>query len=328
MFLNIAAVILLVLAAAYLIGWYITPRPAVKLIRALFNKGAANFSAALIKHVPADIRVQSDLNYDPEDSYVRLDIYSPPDLSPDAPTIVWMHGGGFVSGQRSDIANYLKVLAAQGFAVVNTDYTIAPEATHPAPARQVMQALSYIDTHADSLGLNRHRLVLAGDSAGAHIAAQVAALITSSDYATTLEVAPSIKAEQLKGALLFCGVFDAAPLMQARNPLIAGFMRIMLWAYSGQRNWHEADSFTAHISLPRHLTPAFPPTFISSGNADPLTPQSRLMARALREKGVAVHSLFFPEHHRPASGHEYQFNLDTSDGQKALRETVKWLNNI
>ena len=56
---------------------------------------------------------------------------------------------------------------------------------------------------------------------------------------------------------------------------VAGwFVNAAAWAYSGRRDWREDERFRT-MSLPPHLTPAFPRTFISAGNADPLEPQSK-----------------------------------------------------
>jgi acetyl esterase/lipase len=60
---------------------------------------------------------------------------------------------------------------------------------------------------------------------------------------------------------------------------------------------------------------AFPPMFISAGNADPLVPQSRAMAAGAAQAGVSVDSLFFPPDYVPPLPHEYQFNLDTEAGR-------------
>ena len=98
---------------------FITPWPSVLVIRAVFDKGAADASAALEKHVPADVTAREAIRYDPGDPDALLDIYRTARPRAGAPTIVWVHGGGFVSGRRGDVANYLKVLAGQGFTTVS-----------------------------------------------------------------------------------------------------------------------------------------------------------------------------------------------------------------
>lgn len=320
--LGIAAILVAIVGS-----FFVSPWPSVFVIRAIFDEGAAVASAALEKHVPAGLIVREAIGYDPADPRALLDVYRPATIAPNAPTIVWIHGGGFVSGRRGDIANYLKVLAGQGFAVVNVDYAIAPGAIYPTPIRQVSQALRYVDGAAGELGINRGALVLAGDSAGAQIAAQVANLITSPDYARDVAIAAPIQRAQLKGALLHCGVYDITELDRGRGGVLGWFVHTVTWSYSGGRDWRAVAGFE-RMSVARHVTAAFPPSFISAGNADPLLPQSQLMERALRERGVAVESLFFPADYEPKLSHEYQFNLDGAAGKLALARSVAWLKTL
>jgi acetyl esterase/lipase len=308
------------LGALVLVAHYVTPWPSILVIRLLFNSMAAQASDRLKKHVPSGLVKQLDLRYDTGNDAL-LDIYRPLNLAPEAPTIVWAHGGGFVSGRRGNVANYLQILAGRGFAVANVDYTIAPSATYPTPVRQMNNALRYLDANAARLGINARRLVLAGDSAGAQIAAQLANIITSPIYSQEVGIKPSIGSDQLAAALLFCGVFELDGLKGNNGGVTGWFVHTAGWAYSGYRDWTDAPDFD-RMSVARHLTNAFPPTFISAGNADPLYPQSVSMAASLRAKGVAVDSLFFPSDHKPPLGHEYQFDIDNSDGQLVLDRAV------
>lgn len=317
----------LVLGVFALAAHFVTPWPSVWAIRAVFNSGAATAAKALEKHLPANVSVRQGIRYAETDPDALLDIYAPEKVDPSAPTIVWIHGGGFVSGRREDLTNYLKILAGRGFAVVNVDYTIAPEATYPTPVRQVGQALAYLDRHAAKLGINGKAFVVAGDSAGSQVAAQVANVITSPDYAQETGLSASIAPEKLKGALLHCGVYDVGAMNTGGGGVLGWFTRTVTWAYSGKRDWRNAKGFET-FSVTNYLTPLFPPTFISVGNADPLAPQTMLMERKLQEQGVAVESLFFTKDYKPPLSHEYQFNLDTKAGQEALDRSVAWLNRL
>jgi acetyl esterase/lipase len=78
----------------------------------------------------------------------------------------------------------------------------------------------------------------------------------------------------------------------------------------------------------RHVTSAFPPTFISVGNGDPLAPQSMAMADALRSVRVPVDTLFFSPDHQPALPHEYQFDLTRPEGRLALERVVAFLGRL
>lgn len=293
-----------------------------------FDKGAAQASQALEKHVPQAVSSILDERFDPVDPDGRLDVFYPAEIEGSdraLTTIVWVHGGGWVSGTKDQIANYAKVLAHRGFTVVGVDYTIAPEKTYPTPVRQVNAALLYLQSQAKRLHVNASRLILAGDSGGAHIAAQVATAATVPSYAQALGIATPIPRAHLKGLILYCGPYDTKRI-NLEGPF-GGFLRTVLWAYSGAREF-QTDSGFATASVIDYVTADFPPVFVSAGNSDPLLPQSRAFAAKLAGLGVRVDALFFPEDHAPPLPHEYQFDLDTEAGQLALERSVGFLSAL
>lgn len=323
---RILAAGIVLLAMLVLTVVYVTPWPSVLVIRYVFDRGAESASAKLAPKVPKDVSVLSGRSYDPSDPDAQFDIYRSPGTAPSGPVVVWFHGGGFVSGRREDVANYLKILAGQGFTVVNVDYTIAPEARYPTPIRQANKALAHLVANGGTLGLNTSKLVLAGDSAGAQIAAQTAAMLSNPAYARQLGITPGARSNQVAGVLLYCGVYDVTQMGKGGG-VLGWFVKSTTWAYSGRRDWHDAEGF-ASMSIMPHVTADFPPTFISAGNADPLGSQSVAIAQALKEQEVEVTELFFDAGYQPPLGHEYQFDLDTEAGRLALRRSVAWLESL
>jgi acetyl esterase/lipase len=318
---------LLLLLALVAGSFFVSPWPSALLIRAIFDRGAAQVSMGLQKHVPPGVLEHLGEVYDGSSSDGRLDLFLPPPAmrhgeGAPPPLLVWVHGGGAISGRRSDVGNYARILAGQGFAVAAVDYSIAPEARYPTPVRQVNAALAYLAANASRWGLAPDRFVLAGDSAGAHIAAQVGNLTIAPAYARLVGIEPALEPRQLRALLLFCGPYimrssDARGLGRA-------FMHTVLWAYSGKRDY-ESDAFFATANVIEHLTADFPPTLVSAGNGDPLLPHSQALASKLAALGAPVKPLFFASDHQPPLPHEYQFNLDTDAGQMALRELVAFV---
>lgn len=313
----LAVLVVLVFAAAWLSPW-----PGVLVIRQIFDAGARAASAKLEKHLPANVRSLNDIAYAPGDPDARLDIHLPSSGKGPFPVILWIHGGAWVSGDKSDLTNYLKILAARGYGVVNIGYSIAPGATYPTPVRQANAALGFVVREGARYGLDPTRIVLAGDSAGAQLAAQLAGIVTSADYADAVGITPSPLPAPLRGVLLYCGPYDVGKV-NFDGPF-GTFLYTVVWAYSGSRDFRSDPAF-ALMSVAQHVTPAFPPAFISVGNADPLRPQSVQLAEALRAKGGKVETLFFPDAYTPPLAHEYQFDLDTAAGQLALRRSAAWL---
>ncbi|WP_306225052.1 alpha/beta hydrolase [Bosea beijingensis] len=312
----------LALAFAGYAAFVLSPWPSALLTRLAFGYGAAKTTAALTPHAPIGIREQRDIRYGSAEDE-KLDIYLPPgDVEPGRPTIVWIHGGAFVAGDRKDVAPYLKILAGRGFATVAIGYTRAPTARYPMPVLQANAALGFLQREGQRLGLDPARIVLAGDSAGAHIAAQLAAGLTGTDYAGRLGLKPTIPPTSLRGTVLFSGAFDPTAF-ELTGPF-GGFIRSVLLAYFGTSSPFDSEQIT-EAAVPRYVTEAFPPSFISVGNGDPLAPQSVVMAQALRDRGVRVDTLFFPPETDPKLPHEYQFDLGRSEGRQALDRLTAFL---
>lgn len=321
---KIVAVMLaaLLVAGAGLFAWYkLSPWPSVLMVRYAFDAGAQQAKASVAPHVPDDVIARYGLTYLADEPAAKLDLFVPARADRPLPVVVWIHGGGFIAGTRADLSGYLQVLADRGHAVAAIDYTLAPEAQFPTPVRQTNAALAWLTANAGHLGLDSSQIFLAGDSAGAQIAAQTALGIAEPGYARTMGVIPGIAREALRGVVLFCGPYDPA-IMNFDSPF-GSFMRTVLWSYLGTRD--PADRRLAAVTLPPHLTAAFPPTFISVGNADPLASQSYRFADALRAKGVEVDALFFPPEHQPPLGHEYQLLLSTADGRLSFERSVAFL---
>ncbi len=320
---SIAALCLL--AAVCAAAWTLTPWPKALLIRHAFNAGGEASAQALARHVPAGIGEIRGLAYREGERDARLDVFFPETAARAGarlPAVVWVHGGGWVAGDRAHGANYLRILASHGHTTVAIGYAIAPEHHYPLPVVQTNAALGYLVENAARLHIDPQRIVLAGDSAGAQIAAQVATLTTSPAYAQALGIAPTLAPGQLRATVLACGAYDLSVIDAGGD--YADFLRTVLWAYSGTRDFRD-DPRVALASITPQVTAEFPPSFITAGNGDPLEPQSRALAARLDALGVRTDALFFPPARTPALPHEYQFNLDDPAGREALARIVGFL---
>jgi acetyl esterase len=293
---------------------WLSPRPTAWVIRQVFIQSGRQMAATLAIDPPSNVAAVINERY--EDSpRAQLDVYTQLEMSTPLPTVVWTHGGAFVGGSKDQIRDYLRRIAAAGLTVVGVDYSLAPAAKYPTPVRQVMTALSHLSANGDRLHIDPEQIMLAGDSAGAHVTAQVAAVVTDPSYAEQVGIHPRIEARQLRAVALCCGVYDLASLLK-------DVVHAVGWAYSGSREYQNDQRFVSSTAVTRHVSQAFPTTFITAGNADPLLPQSRTMAAALESKGVPVEALFYPDDHQPALGHEYQFDLSLADGRAALERLI------
>ena len=315
---------LLALATATVVAFVVSPWPSVLLIGMAFAGNDAASENALERHVPPSLTVHNDLAYgDGPDEL--LDLVLPADVPGQLPVVLWVHGGGFIGGSKDGVANYLKILAAQGFAVAGMNYSTAPGATYPTPVRQVAAALKFLADEGQALNVDADRIVLAGDSAGAQIAAQAALIATDPNYAAKVGIKPTIGAEQLKGTILVSGAFDMRSIDMEGGGVAGWFVKTVLWSYSGVRDFMNDEQFLL-ASITPNVSSRFPPTFLTSGDADPLEPQARALYRKLHDLGVDVEALFFDA--GPELQHEYQFNLDTVEGQQAFRRSAGFIKRV
>lgn len=310
---SLAALLVLVVLAFRLSPW-----PTVAIIQYVFAGGDAASEERLVKHVPAGIVSRTDIAYGPGPSE-RLDVFHREDASAQ-PAVLWVHGGAWIAGSKQGVSNYLRVLAGEGYTTIAVEYSTGYGTVYPEPVRQVNAALGYVLAHAAELNVDPARLVIAGDSAGAQIASQVTLIATDPAYADGIGIATAIPADTIKGAILVSGAFD----LEGMGADPSWFVRAVLWAYSGIHDFMADERFRL-ATIVGNLTPAFPPSFITSGNGDPLEPQAHRMVERLTELGVPVDSLFFPAGLEPALGHEYQFNLDLPQGEEALAATLAFL---
>ena len=121
-----------------------SPWPSALAIRAVFDIGGAKIARKLEKHVPTSgINELRDVNYDGHDPDAKLDLFVPAGKPPRT-TIVWIHGGGFVAGRKSEVANYARILASKGYGVASIEYARAPGAHYPVPVEQANRALAMV----------------------------------------------------------------------------------------------------------------------------------------------------------------------------------------
>lgn len=104
----------------------------------------------------------------------RLDIYVPRAGGGQRPVIVFFYGGSWNSGEKGGYAFVGRALAARGFVTVIPDYRLVPEVTYPGFVEDGAAAVRWVRAHARDYGGDGERIVLAGHSAGAYIAAMLA----------------------------------------------------------------------------------------------------------------------------------------------------------
>ncbi|MBN2631992.1 MAG: alpha/beta hydrolase, partial [Bacteroidales bacterium] len=101
---------------------------------------------------------------------IQLDIYRPKNIVHPAPLLVFIHGGSWKSGKRSDYLVYLVDFAKRGYVTATVSYRLLKDRPYPACVEDISDALSWFYNNGENYGYDPDRIALIGGSAGAHLA--------------------------------------------------------------------------------------------------------------------------------------------------------------
>lgn len=154
----------------------------------------------------------------------RLDVFSPSDANQRYPVVIFAHGGTWVYGDKDLSGAYRNVgknLAKNGIVAVMINYRLAPFVRHPEHARDVARAYAWIVKNVERYGGDPDRIILAGHSAGGHLATLVAA---DERYLKDKQLGLTDSQRQsLRGVVSLCGVYRAPrrdEYERMRDPII------------------------------------------------------------------------------------------------------------
>lgn len=274
--------------------------------------------------VPNEVRLKTsvleDIDYESVFPRGKLDLYTANDTATNRPILVWVHGGGYVGGDKKAPEAWARTIAARlGVAVASINYCLAPEQHYPVPVIQLGEALRFLRDNAERFGLDATRIFLAGDSAGAQITSQFAALVSSPSLQKTMNLFPSLTQEELRGLLLCCGLYDMDTALKTHFPAI----RTFLWAYTNEK---KLSKFTRkdELSTVKNITADYCDVYLTCGNADPFYKQATALVKTLSQAGVSCDA-YLPTSKSKKLGHEYQFLIGTKEADIALDKAVHFI---
>jgi len=210
------------------------------------------------------------------DALQRLDFYPAQGARGPAPLIVFVHGGGWKRGDKSNATGATKIghFTGAGYAFATIDYRLVPEATVEKQATDVASAVAYLVRDADKLSVDPSRVVLMGHSAGAHLAALVA---TDPRYLKAV----GLGVERVKGAILLDGAAYDVPAQMQDGP------RIMQKTYEAAFGRDPARQRALSPTL-QAAAPNAPAFLILHVERDDGKRQSEALAGALKAGGARV----------------------------------------
>ncbi len=215
---------------------------------------------------------------------LRLDLYRPVERAKGV--IVWVHGGAWRSGSRKNVG--IAGLTARGWAVASADYRLTPVARFPAQVHDLKAAIRFLRARADELGLPASPIVIAGTSAGGHLAALVG--VTNDVEALEGAVGAGREASSsVQAILVHFGASNLTTILAQSTPHGLGVRVPALELLLGGQPTEAAD--LARLASPvLHVTPDDPPLLWLHGDQDPQMPinQAHEMIGAYEALGLTA----------------------------------------
>lgn len=317
--------IILGLALVVFIAFQVSPKPSAMLIARAFNGEVKISDKNTYDKAAKNVSVSLDKRYKSNFKDNTYDIYYPKAGQNPVPVLLWVHGGGYVGGDKEGAKEFATRLAADAqVVVVSMNYQVAPSSQYPNQVVQVEELVRELKKQQDKR-LDLSQLFLGGDSAGGQIALQFATTQTNPSYAKQVGISQILDAKAIKGAISYCGPVD---IKQMADQAIDGkamkfFIKTVAWSLIGTKNW-QTDPKLFEASLVDHLTKDFPPTYITDGNAYSFQDQGLALVSKLTSLKVPVTGLFYKDQKKQMA-HEYQFNYATNEAKVCYKQTLQFV---
>ena len=302
---------------------FLSPKPTIWLLQhSLFSIPKDSRPA---QYQEPNVIVSTNLTYPSKFQKNTFDFYKTKVSLAHQPVVIWVHGGGFVGGDKLEVKAYATELASQGYFVFVLNYELVPTAKYPEPVIQVSEAIRYIKTSfAKQHNLNMANIFIAGDSAGAQIALQFLLIQSNPQYADLLNIQETLNPSDIRGGLLYCGPYDLKNMVLQANSAITRFAFGRIgWAYLEDKDWLTRTEDKGLV-VSEYLNAALPPIYLTDGNTASFEQQARQLEKQLQKVGVATKSRYFDQKTDPTA-HEYQFLLDTKPAQLTLKDTLQFM---
>ena len=208
-----------------------------------------------------------------------LDLYSPTNKQgkPRA-GLIFIHGGAWRGGKRSDYHYYGVKFAEKGYEVATIEYRLLREAGYPAAVEDSKCAVRWMRANAAELGVDPDRIGVAGGSAGGHLAMMVGYSSDVKDLEG--DGGHSDVSSRPQAVVNLYGPTDLTTPFGIASPLVRDFLN--------GRSYDDARELYSQASPMTHLTRDDPPTLIFHGTIDDTVPiaQADRLAERLAELGV------------------------------------------
>lgn len=216
---------------------------------------------------------------------LKLDLHLPPGR-PRPPLIVWVHGGAWRSGSKKSMP--LDKLVAEGYAVASVEYRLSTEAKFPAQIHDLKAAIRFLRGHGPEWKLPTKKILIAGDSAGGHLAALLGVSNGNAELEGNIG-ADRAESSDVQGIISFYGAANLMTILDQSTPHGLNVRVPALKLLLGDLPTN-APALARLASPVFHVNNSAPPLLLLHGDQDPQMPvnQALELEGAYQKAGAPV----------------------------------------
>jgi len=234
----------------------------------------------------ADYDVFANIVYKRANNFeCKLDVYAAHDVSKARPTLIYIHGGGWVGGSKEESVLSIIPYLTLGMDAVNVEYRLASVSLAPAAVEDCRCALHWVYAHAKQYGFDLDRLVVSGHSAGGHLSLMTGMLTPDAGFDNDC---PGSENLRVAAIVDFYGITDVADLLEGPNREDYAVMWLSSLPYRKE--------LARQLSPLTYVRSGLPPILIIHGDADDTVPYQHAVRlhEALEKAGAPNRLLTVP----------------------------------
>jgi acetyl esterase/lipase len=208
---------------------------------------------------------------------LQLDIYHLKKMSQPAPVLIFVHGGGWRTGKRSDYLPYLIDFAEKGYVTATISYRLQKKAKFPAAIQDVKCAIKWIRAHAQDYFIDPNKIAIIGGSAGGHLSLMVAYASEKNYFDGECEY--DSVSSRIQAVVDLYGPVDLTTKYAAARYETKDFL--------GNEYGHAPELYEKASPI-NYISKDDPPTLIFQGTIDELVPVSQSDSLIVRLENVGV----------------------------------------
>lgn len=259
----------------------------------------------------------------------KCDLYYKEGNTAKYPVLINIHGGGFVAGDKKYRLAYSKDIANEGVFVMTINYGLCPKYQFPDFIYQSASSLLWLVNNADKYNLDLDNIMVAGDSAGAYIAAYLGIIQSNAELRAKLGI--DKLAANIKALILYCGPYQVEELLTKKIMLNlqaeigSAFLNVPKESILDTSKIADIK-YRDLINIPQFVNSDFPTSLLTYARCDFLCPeQAEPFMKILDTNKVKYR---FHNATKKRDLHVYHLFWHSSNGRRAMKMTREFIHDV